>query len=62
MSKIKKKKRHQNDASTGALLVLSYYYLAPVRKVLLKAYHDGSCSLVKLLCVYFCYFNLLNHG
>ena len=30
-------KRHQNDALTAALLFLSYYYLAHVRKVLLKA-------------------------
>ena len=38
------------------LLVLSYYYLAPVRKVLLQAHRDRCCSLVKLLCIYFCYF------
>ena len=42
-------------------MVLSYYYLAPVRKVLLQAHRDRCCSLVKLLCKYFCHFDLLNH-
>ena len=36
-------------------MVLSYYYLALVRKKLLQAHHGRCCSLVKLLCVYFCY-------
>ena len=56
------RKRHQNDASTTQLLVLSYYYLASVRKVLLQGHRDRCCSLGKLWCVYFCYSNLLNHG
>ena len=56
------KKWHQNNVSTDALLALSYYYLAPVRKVLLIAHHDRCCSLVKLLSVYFCYFKLLYHS
>ena len=47
---------------TNAIMVLSYYYLAPVRKALLQAHRDRCCSLVKILCIYFCYFDLLNHG
>ena len=35
---------------------------APLGKGLLQVHHDKCCSLVKLLCIYFCYFNLLNHG
>ena len=56
------RKRFQNDAKIAAIMVLSYYYLAPVRKVLLQAHRDRCCSLVKLLCIYFCYFDLVNHG
>ena len=41
--------------------MLKYYFIELVGKGLLKAYDDISCSLVKLLCVYFSYFNLLNH-
>ena len=57
-------KRRQNDAETAAIMVLSYYYLAPVRNVLLRAHRDRCCSLVKLLYIYiyFCYFDLLNQG
>ena len=44
------------------MIHLIQYYLAPVRKSLLQAHHDRCCSLVKLLCIYFCYLNLLNHG
>ena len=36
-------------------MFLSYYYLALVRKGLLQAQNDKHCSLVKLLCTYFCY-------
>ena len=43
-------------------MILSYYYLTFVRKGLLQAHHYRCCNLVKLLCIYFCYFNLLNHG
>ena len=56
------RKRCQNDAKTAAVMVLSYYYLAPARKVLLQAHYDRCCCLVKLICIYFCYFELLNHG
>ena len=56
------RKRRQNDAKTVAIMVLSYYYLAPVRKVLLQAHREEFCSFVKLLCIYFCYFDLLKHG
>ena len=41
----------ENDAETAALLVLSYYYLATARTVLLQAHHDRCFSLVKLLCI-----------
>ena len=47
---------------TAAIMVLSYYYLAPVKKVSLQVHRDKCCSLVKLLRIYFCYFDLLNHG
>ena len=46
----------------AAIIVLSYYYLSNVRKGLLQAHHDRCCSLVKLLSIYFRYFNLFNHG
>ena len=46
----------------AAMLVLRYYYLAPVVKVLFQVHHDRCYRLVKWLCIYFCYFNLLNHG
>ena len=50
-------------AENGAkILVLSYYYLAPVAKVLFQEHHDRCCSSLKWLCIYFCCFNLLNHG
>ena len=55
-------KWHQNDTLNAAIMALSYYYLASVRKGLLQAHHDKCCSLVKLLCTYFCYLNLLNHS
>ena len=44
------------------IMVLSYYYLANVRKGLLQEHYDRFCTLVKLLSIYFCYSNLLNHG
>ena len=56
------RKRHWNDASTAALLVLSYYDLSPVIKVLLQAQYDRFSSFFKLLCVYLCYFNLLDQS
>ena len=43
-------------------MVLSYYYPAPARKMLLQARLEYCSSLVKLLCIYFCYFDLFNHG
>ena len=43
-------------------LFLSYHYLALFGKGLLQAHNDKCCSLGKLLCIYFCYFMLLNHG
>ena len=43
-------------------MVLSYYYLEPVKKRLLQADHDRYYSVVKLLCIYFSYLNLLDHG
>ena len=54
-------KHRQNEVKTAAMMVLSYYYLAPVRKVLLQAHRDRCFSLVKLLFIYFSYFDLLNH-
>ena len=44
----------KSDAKTAAIMVLSYYYVAPVRKVLLQAHHDRYCCLVKLLCICIC--------
>ena len=44
------KKRHQNDGETSTLLVLSYYYLAPVTKVLLQAHH-GICCYVYIFAI-----------
>ena len=41
---------------------LSKEKMAPVTKRLLQAHHERCCSLVKLLYIYFCYFNLLNQG
>ena len=52
----------KNGAKYVTIMVLSYYYLVPVRKGLLQAHHDGRCSLVKLLCICFYYLSLLNHG
>ena len=43
-------------------MVLSYYYLAPVRKGALLAHHGRCCSLVKLLFIYFGDFNVIKHG
>ena len=62
LMRIMTEKQRQNDAKIVAIMVLSYSYLAPLRKMLLQAHHDRFCSFVKLLCIYFCYFNLLNHG
>ena len=56
------REQHQNDTKTAAIMVLSYYYLAPVRNVLLQAHSDRCCSLDKMLYIYFCYLDLLNHG
>ena len=55
-------KRFQNGAQISAIMFLSCYYLAVVRKGLLQARNDKCCSLVKLLCIYFYYFFLLNDG
>ena len=55
-------KRCQNGAKNATIKFLSYYCQALVRKGLLQAHHDKYCSLVKLLCIYFCYFIRLNHG
>ena len=46
----------------ATIIILSYYYVALVRKGLLQAHNDTYCSLVKLLCIYLCYFLVLNHG
>ena len=53
-------KQCQNGAKIAAILFLSYYYL--VAKELLQAHNEKCCSLVKLLCIYFCYCIVLNHG
>ena len=42
----------QNDAKTAAIMILSYFYVGPVRKVLLQAYRDRCCSLVKLAYIF----------
>ena len=55
-------RRCQNGRKNAAMLFLSYYYLALVGKELLQAHNDKCCSLLKLLCIYFCYFILLYHG
>ena len=55
-------KRCQNNPYTTTILVLHYYYLAPVGKVSFQAHHDRCCSLAKLLCIHFSYFNLPNHS
>ena len=39
--RITKTKWRQNDAKSAAIMVLSYYYLTPVRKVLLQAHREG---------------------
>ena len=52
----------KNGAKNVTIMVLTYYYLLPVGKGLLQAHHDRRCSLVKLLCIYFYYLSLLNHG
>ena len=49
-------------AQKNATIFLSYYYLVLVGKGLLQAHNDKCCSLVKLLCIDFCYFILLNHS
>ena len=36
--------------------------LISVWKGLLQAHHNKCSALVKLLCIYFCYLDLLNHG
>ena len=46
----------------ATLLFLSYYCLPLIGKGLLQAQNEKCCKLVKLLCKYFCYFILLNHG
>ena len=56
------KKQFQNDGKTAPTMLLSYYYVVPVRKVLFQAQRDRSCTLVKLLCIYFCYWDLHNHS
>ena len=55
-------KRCQNDAQNAAIMFLSCYYLTLVGEGLLKAHNDKCSSLVRLLCICFCYFILLNHG
>ena len=41
----------QNGAQNAGIMFLSYYYLAPVGKVLLQAQNGKCCSLVKLVCI-----------
>ena len=47
------KKRCQNGAYNAAIMVLSYYYLAPVRKGLLQAHHTDVA--VRLSCYVYIY-------
>ena len=49
-------------AQLSAAMFLGCYCLPLVGKGLLQAHNDKCCSLVKLLCIYFCYIILLNHG
>ena len=56
------RKRCENNPLTATILVLDYHYLVPVLKVSFQGHSDRRCVLVKLICIYFCYFNLLNHG
>ena len=37
---------------TQGILILSYFYVGPVRKVLLQAHRDRCCSLVKLAYIF----------
>ena len=72
LSEIKKKERGGSMHAVSNMFqiicfnesdyVTVHYYLVIVRKVLLEVHHDRCCSLVKLLCIYFCYFDLLNNG
>ena len=54
-------KRCQSGAQNAATMFLSCYYLALEGKRLLQALNDNYCSLVTLLCIYFCYFMVFNH-
>ena len=45
----------------ATIMFLSCYNQVLVEKKLLQAHTDKCCSLVKLLCIHFCYFILLNH-
>ena len=45
----------------ATIMFLSCYYQVLVEKELLQAHTDKCCSLVKSLCIHFCYFILLNH-
>ena len=45
---------------------LSQYYFSDIivwhlSEKLFQEHHDRCCSLIKLLCIYFSYFNLLSH-
>ena len=48
----------------ATIIFLNYCYVALVRKELLQSQNDKYGSLVKLLCIYLCYFivlNMVNH-
>ena len=46
----------------ATIMFLNCYYQVLVEEELLQAQKEKCCNLVKLLCIHFCYFNLLNHG
>ena len=52
------KTRWQNDAQNATRMIFSYLYVVPVKIGSLQARRDRCCSLVKLLCTYFCYLNV----
>ena len=50
------------EPKTGVTWGFSNWCLVPAKKWLLQKHHERCCSLVKLLYIYFCYLNLLNHS
>ena len=52
----------QNDAKNVTIMFLKYHYLALNGKGSLEADNEKCWSLVKLLCIYFYHFILLNHN